>query len=78
MSRFQRQAYIQKKLAEKRKNERINQKSNTKSAHSAVSRSQMDKMVGESTKVISSAAARRTLNLDESQEEEWFEDDTSV
>ena len=77
MSRFQRQAYIQKKLAEKRKNERINQKSNTKSANSAV-RSQMDKMVGESTKVISSAAVGRTLNLDESQEEEWFEDDTSV
>ena len=79
MFRFQHQAYIQKKLAEKTKAARANKKSKMSSAlGKVVSRSQMDKMVDQSTKVIGSMASqsvRRSLDLEEEPEEEWFEEE---
>ena len=79
--RFQHQAYIQKKMAEKAKAARANKKSKMSSALSkVVSRSQMDKMVDQSTKVIGSMASqavRRSLNLEDEPEEDWFEDEES-
>ena len=44
-----------------------------------VSRTQMDKMVDQSTKVIGLASqidARRSLDLDDEPEDDWFEDDS--
>ena len=80
--RFQHQAYIQKKMAEKAKAARANKKSKMSSALSkVVSRSQMDKMVDQSTKVIGSMAAsqavRRSLDLEDEPEEDWFEEEES-
>ena len=82
MFRFQHQAYIQKKLAEQTKGARANKKSKMSSALSkVVSRSQMDKMVDQSTKVIGSMAAsqavRRSLDLEDEPEEDWFEEEES-
>ena len=81
MFRFQHQAYIQKKLAEQTKGARANKKSKMSSALSkVVSRSQMDQLVDQSTKVIGSMAAqsvRRSLDLEEEPEEEWFDEEDS-
>ena len=81
MFRFQHQAYIQKKMAEKAKAARADKKSKMSSALSkVVSRSQMDKMVDQSTKVIGSMASqsvRRSLDLEDEPEEDWFEDEDS-
>ena len=77
--RFQHHAYIQKKMAEKTKADRANKKSKINSALTkVVSRSQMDKMVDQSTKVIGSMAnqpVRRSLNLEDEPEEDWFEEE---
>ena len=66
-------------MAEKNKLERQSKKSKLTSALTkVVSRTQMDKMVDQSTKVIGSLAqidARRSLDLDDEPEEDWFEDD---
>ena len=79
--RFQHQAYIQKKMAEKAKAARADKKSKMSSALSkVVSRSQMDKMVDQSTKVIGSMASqsvRRSLDLEDEPEEDWFEEEDS-
>ena len=74
--RYQHQAYIQKKMAEKRKVDRNNKKSKLGSALTkVVSRTQMDKMVDQSTKMIGSCqAVRRSLDLEDEPEEDWFED----
>ena len=57
--RYQHQAYIQKKIAEKTKADRANKKSKLSSALTkVVSRTQMDKMVDQSTKVIGSMAGQ--------------------
>ena len=81
MFRFQHQAYIQKKMAEKAKAARADKKSKMSSALSkVVSRSQMDKMVDQSTKVIGSMASqsvRRSLDLEDEPEEDWFEGEDS-
>ena len=80
MFRFQHQAYIQKKMAEKAKAARADKKSKMSSALSkVVSRSQMDKMVDQSTKVIGTMASlgvRRSLDLDDEPEEDWFEEES--
>ena len=78
--RYQHQAYIQKKIAEKTKADRANKKSKLSSALTkVVSRTQMDKMVDQSTKVIGSMAGqldvRRSLDL-EDPVEDWFEEDS--
>ena len=75
MFRFQHQAYIQKKLAEKKKSDRAKFQV---PADLVISRSQMDKMVEESTKVIGSLADQsdgRSLDPEDEPEEEWFEED---
>ena len=76
---YQHQAYIQKKIAEKTKADRANKKSKLNSALTkVVSRTQIDKMVDQSTKVIGSMASqldvRRSLDLDDPVED-WFEED---
>ena len=80
MFRFQHQAYIQKKLAEKTKADRANKKSKMSSALSkVVSRSKMDQLVDQSTKVIGSMAqsVRRSLDVDDLPEEDWFDEEDS-
>ena len=77
--RFQHHAYIQKKMAEKTKADRANKKTKITSALTkVVSRSQMDNMVDQSTKVIDGMASqpvRRSLALEDEPEEDWFEDE---
>lgn len=74
--RFQHQAFIQKKLAERSRADRAKKKSNGNSARLVVSRSHQDKMVEERTELIaSSQTVRRTLQLDEEPMEEWFQEE---
>ena len=81
MFRFQHQAYIQKKLAEKTKSDRAKSKI---PADLVVSRSQMDKMVEELVEEMAeeigfgssaSKPAGRSLDPEDEPEEEWFEED---
>ena len=78
--RFQHQAYIQKKMAEKAKAARANKKSKMSSALSkVVSRTQMDKMVDQSTKMIGNCqGVRRSLDIEDEPDEEWFEEESGT
>ena len=78
MFRFQHQAYIQKKLAEKTKSDRVKSKI---PADLVVSRSQMDKMVEELVEEMAeeignsaSQSAGRSVDPEDEPEEEWFEE----
>ena len=79
-SRFNRQAYIQRNLAERRKGKgRPDKKKLLASALTQeVSRSQKNKMVDQSTKVIETMGrhvGRRGVEEEEEPEDDWFDEE---
>ena len=76
--RFQRQAYIQRTLAERNKDERIKKKRILTSTVSQVmSKEKKEKMVDQSTKVIRTASQRQVRQScdDEEDQDDYFDED---
>ena len=78
-ARFQRQAYIQRTLAERNKDERLNRKRIlTSTVSQVVSKDKKDKMVDQSTKVIRTASqqqVRQSCDDEEEDQDDYFDEE---
>ena len=77
--RFQRQAYIQRTLAERNKDERIKKKRIlTSTVSQVVSKDKKEKMVDQSTKVIRTASqqqVRQSCDDEEEDQDDYFDEE---
>ena len=77
-ARFQRQAYIQRTLAERNKDERIKKKRIlTSTVSQVVSKDKKEKMVDQSTKVIRTASQQQVRQScdDEEDQDDYFDEE---
>ena len=72
--RFQQQAFIHKTIAERKKEERAAKKQKINSALVSKSRAAMDKMVDQSSQVISNLTSRPSLGEvgEDEEADDWF------
>ena len=79
LHRFQRQAYIQRTLAERNKDERIKKKRIlTSTVSQVVSKDKKEKMVDQSTKVIRTASqqqVRQSCDDEEEDQDDYFDEE---